>query len=97
VDDNQDDYDPNSLAKHFLRGNAKYGELLTEQEREELPVAQAERLKVQREAQQQIDAMLSGETSPTAPATSEEKEEAFRLAAELFREVKADLELDPPE
>ncbi len=33
---------------------------------------------------------------PGAPTTSEGKEEAFRLAAELFREVKADLEQDPP-
>lgn len=31
------------------------------------------------------------------PITSEEKEEAFRLAAELFREVQKDLERDPPE
>ena len=95
--DSQDDYDPHSLAQHFLHGNAKYGKLLTEQEREELLIAQAERLKVQREAQQQLDAMLSGETSPTAPATSKEKEEAFQLAAELFREVQKDLEQDPPE
>jgi hypothetical protein len=30
------------------------------------------------------------------PTTSEGKEEAFRLAAELFREVQIDLEQDPP-
>jgi hypothetical protein len=34
---------------------------------------------------------------PYVPVTAEEKEEAFRLAAELFREVKKDLEQDPPE
>ncbi len=62
--DNQDDSDPNALAKHFLRGNAKYGKLLTEQEREELLVSQAERLKVQREAQRELDALMNGETPP---------------------------------
>ncbi len=30
------------------------------------------------------------------PTTPEEKEEAFRLGAELFREVKKDLEQYPP-
>ncbi len=31
------------------------------------------------------------------PVTSEEKEEAFRLGAELFRAVQKDLDQDPPE
>ena len=30
------------------------------------------------------------------PSTAKEKEEAFRLGAELFREVQKDLKEDPP-
>lgn len=43
----------------------------------------------------EIDRLLA-EPMPYVPVTAEEKAEAFRLAAELFREVQKELEQDPP-
>lgn len=54
-------------AKHYLLGNARFGKLLTAEQKAEVLKAQAEQLKLQREAEAELDAMLA-EAEPTTKA-----------------------------
>ena len=52
-----------NLAKHYLLGNARFSKLLTAEEKAECLRGQAERLKLAREAEAELDAMLVESTT----------------------------------